>query len=78
MRISIQQHGLSTYLNGIMADFLQYFACGSSLEGPAAVRQDTWAPLVLLPLFDIGNIFVKALPMLVTGDTKVFREEVQV
>jgi hypothetical protein len=61
-----------------MADFLQYFACGSSLEVPAAVRQHTWATLVLLPLFDIGNIFVKALPMLVTDDTKVFREEVQV
>jgi hypothetical protein len=61
-----------------MADFLQYFACESSLEGPAAVRQHTWAPLVLLSIFDVGNISVKALPMLVTDDTKVFRGKAQV
>jgi hypothetical protein len=61
-----------------MTDFLQYFACGSSLEGSAAVRQHTWAPLVLPPVFDVGNISVKTLPMLVTYDTKVFRGEVQV
>ena len=61
-----------------MADFLRYFACGSSLENPAAACQHTWAPLVLLPLFDVGNISAKLLPMLVTDDTMVFRGEVQV
>jgi hypothetical protein len=61
-----------------MADFLQYFAWGSSLEGPSTVRQHTWAPLVLLPLFEVGNISVKALPMLITDDIDVFRVEVQV
>ena len=61
-----------------MVDFLRYFACGSSSENPAAVRQHTSAPLVLLPLFNVGNISVKALPMLVTDDTGVLRGEVQV
>jgi len=40
------------------------------------VLQHTWAPHALVPLFHVGNVMVKAFPLLVTDGTELFRQEV--
>jgi hypothetical protein len=47
-----------------------------SLEGPAVVSQHTEAPLVLVPLFHVGNVLIKSLSELVTDGAKILREDV--
>jgi hypothetical protein len=48
-----------------VVDFLLYIAFGTSE-----------APLALVPLFHVVNVLMKSLSVLVTDDTKIFREEV--
>ena len=40
------------------------------------VLEHTWAAHALVPLFHVGNIWVKAFPLLFADGAKVFRQEV--